>query len=114
MRKGNKDNSDDSSDDDDDAELVEEGNEHKLSAPDDMGSIVYDGISSIPWFTIFIAIILYILLNTSIFNTHVLRNINPNFEDSMGNKTDSGIIVTGILMGVLLGLMEAMHGAGWI
>ena len=98
----------------DDSEVVENGNEHKLTAPDDMGNIVYDGMSKIPWFTMIIAVVLYILFNTSIFNTHILKNMNENLVDDMSNKTDNGIIVTGILLGILLGMFQAMHSAGWI
>jgi hypothetical protein len=34
--------------------------------------------------------------------------------DDMSNKTDSGIITTGIILGILLGLFQAMHSAEWI
>ena len=98
----------------DDSEVVENGNQNKLVAPDDMSNIVYDGISKIPWFTMVITIILYILFNTSIFNTHILKNIDKNMVDDMSNKTDSGIITTGIILGILLGLFQAMHSAEWI
>lgn len=97
-----------------DTEVVEHGDVFDPTPPDDMGSIVYDGMSSIPFFTVFIAIVMYILLDSTIYNNNVLRCLNKDFIDDIGNKRPSGIVVTGILFGILLGLFEAMHSAQWI
>lgn len=85
-----------------------------IGPPDDMSSIAWDGLSSIPFFTVLISIVIYILLSTSEYNKFVLHSMSKDFTDDTGNKTASGVVVTGILFGILLGIIEAMRAAGWV
>ena len=100
----------------DDTEVVEKENindetEVDDRAPDDMSSIVFDVLGKFPFFTVIIGIILYILSYSITYDTYVLNNMSSRFVNPDGSKSDSGIIVTGVLFGILLGLIEMLHTA---
>ena len=92
-----------------DTEVIEKGKEHLLNPPDDMSSYVMDIMSEIPLFLIVVAAILYVLLDSSIYNNKILAKINSEYIDDVGNKTSNGIIITGIIFGIILGLLNLLH-----
>lgn len=76
---------------------------------DDFPGMFMDGLCSIPLFTILISFVLYILLDTNVFNEKILANIPDTVES--GCKTGKGVIITGILFGLLIAIIEAFHAA---
>lgn len=79
------------------------------SAPDDLNSIVWDSISGFPFFLLFMTIILYITTSTATFNS-LLKNVNEKFiKQENDEKSNSGIIVTGITLGILLAILHIFN-----
>ncbi len=96
-----------------DGEVIESDKLHKVSPPDSFGSVIWDGIASIKYFIIVVAFIVYVLLSSTTFNSTVL-SLGDGYLDSNGEKTDKGVIVTGILLGILIGLFDTLHDNDYI
>ena len=79
------------------------------SAPDEISTLVFDGVACIPFMTIFFIFVMYIIVESSLFNEKVLAKINPNFVDNTMNKQESGIICTAVILSVVVGLLECLH-----
>lgn len=82
--------------------------------PDDMSMFVWSGMAQISFFTIFVAFILYVLLDSTFYNNNVLARANPAFIDVTGGKTPAGVFATGLGFGIILSITEAMHRSKYI
>lgn len=94
-----------------DGEVVESDNHRRVSPPDSFSTLLVDAFSSIPYFAVLVSIILYILSNTTIFNNNVLAKLGKGNVDSNGDKTDYGVVISGIFVGILLGIFIALHNS---
>lgn len=89
-----------------DVEFVED----MVSAPpDEMNNFVIDALINIPFFTIIITIILYIIFDTSFWNG-MLKKINPGAVN-LDCKNINGVVITGVILGILIAIFEALHSA---
>ncbi len=75
--------------------------------------MISDAIGSIPFFLMFITIILYIISYSNSFN-RTLQSMDDALIDEDGGKSNKGVIVTGIAFGVILSVLQAMKNGNLI
>jgi hypothetical protein len=80
---------------------------------DDFSSLAYETLCRIPFFLIFIIIVLYFIVSTDIYDKYILYNINKSFIEN-DNKTTSGVLVTGAIMGLLTSILFLANASGYI
>ena len=80
---------------------------------DDFSSLVYETLCRLPFFLIFIIIILYFIVSTDIYDKYVLYKMNKSFLEN-DNKTTSGVLVTGLIMGLLTSILFLANSSGYI
>lgn len=79
---------------------------------DDISVYLKDVVNAIPFFTMFIIIILYILTSTTIWDEKILPSMGPSMINQIGDtKSNKGIIVTGVFLGIIVAIFEAMHNS---
>lgn len=91
-----------------------EKKEKKVKSYDDFSSLAYETLTRIPFFLIFIILILYFIVSTDIYDKYVLLNINKSFIDENDNKSTSGVLVTGLIMGLLSSILFLANSSGFI
>lgn len=83
----------------------------KKTEPDDMLSIFVDSVSSISLFLFIIVFILYILLDSTVWNEVVLGRFGLS---EGGIKTSKGTIISALVVGIIVSVSDAMHKVDWI
>ncbi len=85
--------------------MSDDENEEKSN---EIGSFIWDSIGAIPFFLMFITIILYIITYSSPYDK-TLKSIDPSLVDEDGGKSKKGVITTGVVLGIVLALLQAMR-----
>jgi hypothetical protein len=88
--------------------------EKNVKSYDDFSSLAYETLTRIPFFLIFIIVILYFIVSTDIYDKYVLYKINKSFIDENDNKSTSGVLVTGLIMGLLSSILFLANSSGFI
>jgi len=81
--------------------------------PDDIHSYFIDAFNNIPWFTMLVTFILYILSQTDVYNKYVLDNIK-GATNEMDKPTQNGILITGLIFAILLSVIVGLHNSEYI
>lgn len=81
---------------------------------DDLGSYIWDGIKSFPFFLMFISIILYILTYSNVFNNTLYSIDESLINNTISEKSTKGVVVTGILFGLLLATLQSLKNGNVI
>jgi hypothetical protein len=72
---------------------------------DDIGSMAGEALNLIPWLLILLITVLYLVVNSQEFGTHVLKNIQTKnivlFDENENGPTEKGHFVSGLILGVV-------------
>lgn len=81
--------------------------------PDGVTTILKDGINAIPFFTLIVAFVFYIITDSTLFNAHILARMSNNgaLVNDAGDKTTAGVLVAAIIFAFMLAIMEGAHNA---
>jgi hypothetical protein len=90
------------------------GDKKNTSGPDDIHSYVSDVLLSFPWFTLVISFILYLLLQSTTYNKHVLQHTGKDSLNEMGHATERGILITGMILAILVASLSGLHNSNYL
>ncbi len=78
---------------------------------DDITTIASSGLNKIPWLLIILITVIYLLVDSTQFNIHVLRNIqtkNMQFINESDEKTPAGFVASGLILGSVSAILYAL------
>lgn len=80
-----------------------------VNPTDSFHHIILDGFDAISFFMILVVFILYVFSQTTIYNNNILKNMKSGSVSELNQQSEKGIMITGILMGILVALLDALH-----
>ena len=84
------------------------------AAPDDFNGFIWDAIGAFPFFLMLMAVSLYIMTSTQVYNDALLRVNSALIDTQTGDKTDKGIVVTSVAFGFLLSMLHILNSNDFI